>query len=346
MDDYGETFGGILTTNNKNLRFSLERKFMLNKKTILPLTIISIAALLFLFIRMYIISKKNIQPEYPRSEAVSTSKNEIKDIDNTGIYSNIKTKIIPNPKEDTTFDWTILDIHEALGLRWDNFSVDLDISVCTKSEIHKLINNWPIEGVSIDTKRQEQLKEMFVELAYSYGREDFAVWLDFLREAGEKVREDVVEGNRNGLVKTYQVPIENLAKDSWELLKQSSVVKGSQSNWQGLCIKGASIEFTRVTGTELQEPGKNIQKLRSCKYSFPHIAESPVSAGTIFSNEKEILFSDITFFVLHSDKGSGHIQPYVLRSWYDTLNNRWRPVDLSFFPDRNERIEISKIPIF
>jgi hypothetical protein len=59
-----------------------------------------------------------------------------------------------------------------------------------------------------------------------------------------------------------------------------------------------------------------------------------------------VFFSDVTFFVRHADQRGGHIQPYVMRCWYDTINQRWRPMGLSYFADRNDKIDIDTIPTF
>jgi hypothetical protein len=249
-------------------------------------------------------------------------------------------------ENDSTFDFTISDVHETMGQKWDSYLIDLNITTCTKLEISNLIQKWPIKGISVDKRIIDQAKEMFVELSYSYGREDPTVWLNYLKEAGEKVRKNIEEGTREGLIKTYQISEEKLAKDAWDLLLQSAITKKRQSNWTGLCTQGASVHLFKQTEGTLPEPGKELQSLRSHKVSYPHVAESPVSMGDIFLAQKEVLFSDITFFVSHSNNGGGHIEPYVMRSWYDTANERWRPFLLSYFPDRNAKIEISTIPIF
>jgi hypothetical protein len=254
-----------------------------------------------------------------------------------------------NNQPAADLDWMLLrDAHENLGLKWDNFTVNLDLSNCDRSEIRDYIDKFAVTGTPVDEENVNRLKALFVELAYSYGREDFSVWLDYLRKSGHTVSEERLKGRRDWLITEGQISEDKIATDGWDLLKQIAVVFDKKSRWKGLSLDGnPCITCFRVTGdAPMPTPGEVIQTLRNYKYAFTASTSPPVSMEQIFADKKEVLFSDVTFFVLHSDEGGGRIQPYVMRSWYDPVNERWRPFTLTYFPENTEKLQTNRIPMF
>lgn len=256
---------------------------------------------------------------------------------------NADAPINNNYADDLALDILVdADTHKALGIQWDNFSIEIDLPNADRTEIRNFVDNMPINGVKLNGQQIDKIKDTFVELAYAFGNEDPSIWFDHLQQSGEVVSEERIQKTRKWLMEKGGLSSSEIKTDGWDLLQQMAGVLGKKSRWRGLSSEGeAQINTFIADGSTafLPELGGSIQSLRNHRFTLPHLTSPPISIEDVLADQKEILFADIVVFVLHSDESGGRIQPYVVRSWYDSINNQWRPYAIGYFPDRDERFD-------
>lgn len=268
-----------------------------------------------------------------------------KDVNTTTSLENDSSKL--KFLEELDLD-SIKDIHGLMGNTWDSFQVDIELESSNRDEIKEFVKELPTGGFTVTSMQLEQLHNIATELIYSYAKNDYAIWLNCLKASEEYISEERIKLARQFLKEEGNITENEIQQDAWELLLQTANVFKKNSGWRGLVSHASNIQVYNMSTSSpnLPSAGHDIQSFRGYTFTLMHLTSAPVSLEETMKTEKQIIFSDIKLFIEHSDERGGHIEPYVMRLWYDSGSNFWRPYSMSCFPSRDSNVNVNSLPIF
>ena len=150
---------------------------MFHKKYLVVVAIFALLTGLVVLMKSVYFSQNDIRQVGPIHSQSQQTRDSTATIGKTQIDKD-EEKIEKNNWSGSDLDWMLpADAHEGLGLVWDNFTVDLKLSNCTRSEISDFFEGLAIKGTSADreTARPVEYRSLF-PVGSSAGSPSFHGW--------------------------------------------------------------------------------------------------------------------------------------------------------------------------
>jgi len=226
---------------------------------------------------------------------------------------------------------------DLVDMTWDSWHFDVEFT--DRNKLAESIEGIPIKSKVATTQEQlSKLRSVLCEVLFDFGNNDFDAYYDFLKKSGETFPPYMIQAFRQDLITELGFPEDKIASDPWELLSQSSKEYKEQSLWQGLVSHESRIDLFEANTHRLAEPGELLHKIRRSIATYKHVTVPPLTFEQIIEARGKAVVADITLFVTHTDETGGKVRPYVIRMWYDPVNNMWRPLRMTFFPNAYESL--------
>ena len=256
--------------------------------------------------------------------------------------SSIHKETMPNIGMEISNDELMLDMPvkrpaDLMDMTWDSWQFDVEFS--DRNKLAESIEGIQIKGkVAITHEQLSELRNVLCEVLFDFGNNDFDAYYDFLKNSGEIFPPSMIQAFRQDLVTDLGFPEDKIASDPWELLSQSCKEYKEQSLWQGLVSHKSHINLFEAHTHKVAEPGEDLHKIRRSITTYRHVTVPPLTFEQIIEARGKAIVADTRLFVTHTDEVGGKVRPYVIRMWYDPVNNLWRPLRMTFFPNAYESL--------
>ena len=228
------------------------------------------------------------------------------------------------------------DIGLTMDMQWDSRNVSATFS--DPNRITDLIKTLPTKGLTISSDRLDGLHTVLTRTVLAYGNSDLEAYFDLLRESGETVAADIYEAFRQDLRSAGRTDQE-VPTEPWEVLSEWCSENKERSLWGGFVVEGSEIRLFQTRARQLDQPGEFLKDIRKCTVNYRHLTTPPISPAEMLRSKGAILMAEVTVFIAHADEVGSKIRPYIIRYWFDSVHEQWRPSAMSFFPNRLENLE-------
>lgn len=311
---------------------------------ILFLSLVGAGIFLTYMITVYVRPVSNHEPTVSQSPSEVPASNTQRQ---NGPTSLVDTPESSTPKEtiaDTKIanDELMLDMPgkrpaDLMDMTWDSWQFDVEFS--DRNKLTESIEGIPIKGkVAITHEQLSELRNVLCEVLFDFGNNDFDAYYDFLKNSKETFPPHMIQAFRRDLITGLGFPEDKVASDPWELLSQSCKEYKEQSLWQGLVSHKSHIDLFEAHTHKLAEPGEDLKQIRGSITTYMHVTVPPLTLEQIIKARGKAIVADTTLFVTHTDEVGGKVRPYVIRMWYDPVNNLWRLLRMTFFPNAYESL--------
>lgn len=237
------------------------------------------------------------------------------------------------------------DMGDAMDMEWSSREITSDFS--DPNKVADAIRQFPVTGdVPLSKERLDLLCKFATEMIFNNGNNDYDSYLNFLRTCGERVDPSVYDLARRSYIGSG-IPQDEIPTDPWELLSQDlrdrKKVFDCSSMWKGLVSEGSSIRVFE-TQTSRLPLGPGLYSLRGAVTTFRDLTAPPISLDEMLEDKGKVLMADVQVFIAHDDVTGGVVWPYIIRYWFDPIDNLWRVQRAALFKNRHKAYRIYVLP--
>ena len=220
-----------------------------------------------------------------------------------------------------------LKLADLLAMKWNSLEVTCDFGDYEK--VAEAVDTIPVSGEPKLSKEQEQnIKEFISRTLCHNGRHEFDGFFNFLKESGETIDEYWVQWIRKYFVEKRNMTDDELPADPWKLAAfYRSERRFVWTAWKGFVLDGSEIriQIAKDMDSVSELPGTQFQAIGRAQAGFAHLGKPPISLEEMIKLKGKVLTADVILFIAHDETLSEQIFPYIIRYWFDPINNIWRP---------------------
>lgn len=236
------------------------------------------------------------------------------------------------------------DIGDVMDMEWKSREITSDFS--DRNKVAEVIRQFPIvSDIAVSKEQLDLIRNCATEMIFNNGNNDYDSYLNFLRKSGEMVGQSVCELARKHFI-NRGIPEEEVPTDPWELLSEDLKHRkeaGIMSMWKGLVSEGSSIKIFEAQTSKLPI-GKKLKKLRGAIRTYRDLTAPPISLDEMLKTKGKVVMADVQIFIAHDDSTGGVVWPYIIRYWFDSINNSWRVQKAALFENRHTAYLIYILP--
>ncbi len=253
-----------------------------------------------------------------------------------------KTKIEHNQDLADLTELLDADPADMMDMEWNSREITSDFT--DRSKIAVVISAMPIKSDTMVSEEQlNLLQDSVTEMIFDNGNNDYDSYLKLLKQSGEKISEGLYE-RLLGYLKGYGITEEEISTDPFQRLSQYYENRKRKSRWKGLVSEGSEIRIFETRTSRLETPGRELEIIRQAITTYPHPLRPPISLDEMLKTKGKALIADVKVFIAHEDAMVGIVRPYVIRYWFDSINNFWRPQRATAFQNRKEMFRGFLVP--
>jgi len=227
---------------------------------------------------------------------------------------------------------------DVAAAQWDSWAVDTVLT--DRRSVSEGVESLPwVTEVQVAQEDKQALEDVLCEFLLACGTESFSDYFAYLERSGEVIAEDIEGEFRRTLEEYGGVPRSEQPSDPWEVARQfCSDIKPGGTEWRGLVVKHSEVRVFETAITDLPELGKHFRLLCEVKGIGRHISKPPMGLKEALALDGTCRVADVTLYVAHSDRLNAVTRPYMLRFWYDSRSKVWRPLTMSSFQGKHDRL--------